>query len=267
LSETTRVAIVHVHEQSVSVYESFLDQIERIVELSPPTMPGELDRLHRGKSLSERGSSGRDDDDEYQRVAWRRRFYSDASADLVPILAARSINAIVLLGTPHIRELFEDVAPRSLIAKLIATAPGVPRLDARPAQILAGVRDLIDEHQRKSKLALATKLSEHGVVGLDDCLTKLQRGQLRTIFVPWDLRTDLFVELDTGWVASSPGQARALSGACNARVAPVGAVSKLVELADRHSTDVEFIRSGRSDSPSPSPFDAIQAVAGLPRWL
>jgi hypothetical protein len=56
-------------------------------------------------------------------------------------------------------------------------------------------------------------------------------------------------------VATSPGQARALSGANNARVAPVRARGKLIELADIHSTEVEFVRAGE-----------LSGVAGLPRW-
>ncbi len=266
LSETERVGVVYVHDQGMSVYESFLDEIERVVDLAPPTMPGELDRFQRSKTIhpahiADRGSSGFDDAKSH-RTSWRRRFYTDATADLMPILAARSIDAVLLLGSPSNRKLFEEVAPRSLLTKRIGEGPGLPQQDAHPAQLLAGLRELIDEHLRRRKRELLAKLSEHGVVGLDDCLTKLQRGQLQLLFIPWDLSTDLFIELDTGQVATSPRRARALSGANNARVAPVRARSKLVELADVHSTNVEFIRAGASNSP----LDAIKGVAGLPRW-
>lgn len=266
LSETRRVALVHVHDQGVCAYESFLDEIERIIELTPPTMPGADDRLHSSKTIhpayiADRGNSGYDDAESH-RAAWRRRFYVDAAAELVPTLAARSIDAVLLLGAAANRQLFEAVAPGSLLAKRIGAGPGLPRQDARPTQILAAVREQLDEHLRQRKLELLGKLRDHGVLGLDDCLTKLQRGQLQLLFVPWDLDSELFVELHTGQVATSPGQARALSGAGNARVTPVRARSKLVELADIHSTDVEFIRAGASQSP----FDAIRGVAGLPRW-
>lgn len=266
LSETRRVALVHVHDRGVSAYESFLDEIERIVELTPPTMPGVNDRLETSKTIHpahipDRGNSGHDDA-EAHRVAWRRRFYVDAAADLAAVLAARSIDEILLLGAPNNRQLFEAAAPSSLLNKLIGTGPGLPRQDARPTQILAAVRDQLDHHLRERKLELLAKVREHGVVGLDDCLTKLQRGQLQLLFVPWDLDGELFVELDTGQVATSPGQARALGGANNARIAPVRARSKLIELADVHSTAIEFIRAGAAKSP----FDAIRGVAGLPRW-
>jgi hypothetical protein len=266
LSETRRVALLHVHDQGVAAYESFLDDIERIVELTPPIMPGTDDRLHSSKTIhpahiADRGNSGYDDAESH-RVAWRRRFYVDASADLVPILAARSIESVLLLGAPHNLQMFEAVAPGSLLSKLIGTGPGLPQQDARPAQILAAVREQLDEQLRRRRLELLAKLSEHGVLGLEDCLTKLQRGQLQLLFVPWDLDAELFVESATGQVATSPGQARALSGANNARVAPVRARSKLVELADSFSTEIEFIRAGASKSP----FDAIRGVAGLPRW-
>jgi hypothetical protein len=266
LSETRRVALVHVHDQGVCAYESFLDEIERIVELTPPSMPGADDRLESSKTIhpahiADRGNSGYDDA-EAHRVAWRRRFYVDAAAELASALAARSIDDVLLLGAPNNRQLFEDVAPGSLLSKRIGAGPGLPRQDARPAQILAAVREQLDEHLRKRKLELLAKLSEHGVLGLDDCLTKLQRGQLQLLFVPWDLDGELFVEIDTGQVATSPGQARALSGASNARVTPVRARSKLIELADVHSTQIEFIRAGATKSP----FDAIRGVAGLPRW-
>jgi hypothetical protein len=246
LSETRRVGLVHVQDRGVSAHESFLDEIERIVELTPPSMPG-ADNVH---------------DAEAHRVAWRRRFYVDASAELWPLLSARAIDAVLLLGTPHNRQLFEAVAPGPLLDKLIGTGPGLPQSAARPAQILAAVREQLDEHLRRRKLELLDKFHEHGVIGLDDCLSKLQRGQLQLLFVPWDLDGELFVELATGQVATSPGQARALGGASNARVAPVRARSKLVELADLHATEIEFIRAGSASSP----FDSIRGVAGLPRW-
>lgn len=266
LSETDRSAIVHAHDRGVSVYEVFLAEIDHILELTPPSMPGEFDRLERSKTIhpahiADRGSAAFDDA-EHHRVAWRRRFYTDAAADLVPMLAARSVDTMLLIGTPPNRQLFGEVAPQALLARQIGEGPGLPQQDARPAQILASVRDLLDEHLHARKLALLAKLSEHGIVGIDDCLTRLQRGQLERLFVPWDLDRELFVELDTGQVATSPGQARALSGDGHSRVAPVRARGKLVELADRYSTQVEFVRAGASKSP----FDAIQGVAGLPRW-
>lgn len=257
LSETRRVALIHVHDQGVAAYESFLDEIEQITELMPPRMPGADDRLH----PAYRGNSG-DDDAESHRSAWRRRFYVDASAELVSILAERSIDAVLLLGAVPDVQLFESAAPASLLGKVIGAGPGLQQ-DARPAQILAAVREQLEDHFRQRKLELLAKLGVYGVLGLDDCLTRLQRGQLQLLFVPWELDGELFVELDTGQVASSPGQARALSGASNARVAPVRARSKLVELADLHSTTIEFIRAGASESP----FHAIRGVAGLPRWI
>lgn len=265
LSETRRVALIYVHDQGVCAYESFLDEIERIVELTPPSMPGADDRLETSKNvhpagIADRGTSGYDDA-EAHRVAWRRRFYVDAAAELVSILAAREIDEFLLLGTPNNRQLFEDAAPGSLLAKKIGVGPALPRQD-RPAQILAAVREQLDQHLQARKLELMAKLREHGVIGLDDCLMKLQRGQLQMLFVPWDLDGELFVEIDTGQVASSPGQARALAGAANARVAPVRARSKLIELADVYSTQIEFIRAGATKNP----FDAVRGVAGLPRW-
>ena len=266
LSETRRVGLVYVHDQGVCAYESFLDDIERIVELTPPSMPGGDDRLESSKTIhpahiADRGNSGYDDA-EAHRVAWRRRFYVDAAAELASNLAARSIDEMMLLGAPNNRQLFETVAPGSLLGKMIGSGPGLPKQDARPTQILAAVREQLDQHLRKRKLELLAKLQEHGVIGLDDCLTKLQRGQLQLLFVPWDLDGELFVELDTGQVASSPGQARALLAPLSARVTPVRARSKLIELADVHSTQIEFIRIGSTKSP----FDAVRGVAGLPRW-
>ncbi|MFO7564856.1 MAG: hypothetical protein R6X02_19585 [Enhygromyxa sp.] len=266
LSETRRVALLHVHDQGVGAYESFLGDIEQITELTPPIMPGEDDSLHSSKTvhpahIADRGNSGYDDA-ETHRIAWRRRFYVDASAELVPILAARSIDSVLLLGAPHNRQMFEAVAPSSLLAKVIGAGPGLPQQDARPPQILAAVREQLDEHLERRRGELLAKLTEHGVLGLEDCLAKLQRGQLQLLFVPWDLDGELFVELDTGQVATSPGQARALSGANNARISPVRARSKLVELADLYATEIEFIRGGGSRSP----FDAVRGVAGLPRW-
>jgi hypothetical protein len=246
LSETRRVAVVYVHDQGVSAHESFLDEIEQIVVLTSPTMP-DADGY---------------DDSEPQRLAWRRRFYVDAAAELVPLLAAHAIDAVLLLGTAHNRQLFMTVAPATLLDKVIGTGPALPQQSARPAQILAAVREQLDEHLRERKLELLAKLHEHGVTGLDDCLSKLQRGQLQLLFVPWDLEGELFVELETGHVASSPGQARALGGASNARVVPVPARSKLIELADLHSTEIEFVRAGSASSP----LDAIRGVAGIPRW-
>lgn len=266
LSETERVAVVHAHEHGVCFYEVFLGEIERVLDLRLPGLPHEDDRLQRSKTIhpahiADRGSSGFDDADAH-RVAWQRRFYADASADLLPILALRSIDAVLLIGAAQNRQLFEDAAPQPLTAKLIGAGPGLPQQDARPAQLLDAVRELIDEHIDRRKAGALARLQAHAVIGLDDCLTKLQRGQLELLFVPWDLDGELFVEQASGQVASSPGQARALSAAAEVEVTPSPARTKLIELADLYSTTVEFVRAGGSNSP----FDAVKGVAGVPRW-
>ena len=266
LSETERVAVIYVHEHGVSVYELFLNEIERVLELAPPAVPKQEDRLQRGKSIhpahiADRGSSGFDDAEDH-RIAWRRRFYTDAAADLLPVVAARSIDAVLLLGAPNNVRMFEEVAPPPLHAKLIGRGPGLPQQAARPAQILAAVREQIENHIQQRKAEKLARLQEHSVLGLDDCLAKLQAGQLELIFVPWDLDGELFVEHDGKRVATSSGQARALSADPNVAISSAPARDTLIELADRYSTDIEFIRTGRSASP----FDAIQGVAGIPRW-
>jgi hypothetical protein len=266
LSETERVGVIHVHDHGVTLHEVFLAEIERVLDLTPPTMPGEDDHLQTSKNIhpahvADRGGAGYDDA-EAHRVAWRRRFYVDAAVDLLAILTARSIAAVILIGTPGNRQLFNEVAPAPLTSLVIGTGPGLPQQDARPPQILDAVRETIDDYIRRRKLARLEKLQEQPVLGLDDCLTRLQRGQLELLFVPWDLDGELFVELASGQVATSPGQARALSGSTDAAVEPVPARTKLLELADAYSTSVEFIRRAASASP----FDAIRGVAGVLRW-
>lgn len=262
LAQTERLALVHLHARGVSVHELFLGEIERVVELSPPSMPAPLERRRR--------SPTRPNAPERRPVAWRRRFYADASADLVPIFQARAIPTMVLLGEPPDRRLFTQVAPPTLCATLLGEGPGLPQRDASPAQILAAVREQLDALLRARQRERLAQVRAHGVLGLDDCLTQLQRGQLERLFVPWDLDRDLFVELDTGQVATSPGRARAASKDHHGRVTRVRAQTTLIELADRYSTRLELFRPAATGSPLDPGFSeatGIAGVAGLPRWL
>lgn len=266
LSETTRVGVIHVHDQGVRLYEVFLDEIEPVLDLTPPEVPGEDDHLQISKTIhpahiADRGSSGRDDADAHL-YEWRRRFYEDAANDLLPILDTRRIDDVLVLGTAKNRQLFGNLAPARLRNRQFAEAPSLPQQDARPARILAAVREHINNHVLRRRADLMQALQERPVLGLDDCLTKLQQGALELLFIPWDLDATLYEARETGHVASTPGQARALSPSPDVPVIASPARSKLIELADAHATDIQFTRSGASDSP----FDAVKGVAGVPRW-
>jgi hypothetical protein len=251
MGESERVGIIDVHEHDVALYETFLGEIEHVMTVAQPAMPGE----------HERGGSSHDDA-EGHRVAWRHRFYVEVAEALEPMMAQREMVSMVLIGAPSDRYPFAEAVSRALRDKIFATGPALPRHDASPSEILAAVKEQIADHLRERRLVRIQQLPEHGVLGLSACLGKLQRGQLERLFVPWNLDAEIYVETETGYVGATPGQALAHSRSKDGRVRPAPAREELVRLADAYGATVEFTHTGASRSP----FEEVQGVAGLLRW-
>jgi len=267
LSEALRTGVVHVHGRGAELFELFLGEITRLRSFDPATVPGTFDRLERSKPVhpahvADRGGSSYDDAADHE-AAWQRGFMREVATKLRVEFDSRGLEAMVVIGTPNGRQPFEEVMPEALRAKLIGVGPGLPQQHAGPAQILDAVTPLIDEEIDRRRVAQLEQIQDEGILGLADCLQRLHRGQLELLLVPWDLDAELHVEAETGVVATTPGQARTLSGRSDAEVEAVDAREQLVALADTSGCQIEFTRVGASTSP----FDEVQGVAGIARWL
>lgn len=265
-SQTLRVGALHPHDAGVEVFEFFMNEAARIAEFDISPVPGAFDRLPRSKPVHpaptpDRGGSSYDDAAEH-RKAWRAREYGALVEPIEQLLDEREVDLIVTFGSTKHRPLLDrHLAPR-LGARFDGEAGNsLPVSPADERRLLDGLARFVNDAVARRAASQLTEISERGVLGLPACLEALQRGQLETLVVPWDLDEQVFVEEATGQVAQTARQA-ATGEIDGRRVHAVAARGKLVELAQAHATQVSFTRVGYSNSP----FDEVKGVAGLPRW-
>lgn len=164
-----------------------------------------------------RGGSGRDDF-EARKDAWTERFVSDVIEQIALVVAARGGTRLVLLGETRQRRDVEAALPAPLKTALLASGPAPVDPDLATSRWVEPLSELIRTARHGEDELILAEIEQHGVVGVQEVLDALQKGDLQLVAVPADVDVDVVHCLGTDWLAASEEEAR--------RVCPDGPIDR-----------------------------------------
>jgi release factor family 10 len=264
IDEYARHAVVLLDQAKWHFYEVYLGEIKEVadafMELPSDHLrkdePRPAQRFEQGVVL--RGGAG---GDRFKRhiEASVQRFYKRAASVLEGLVAARDIDALILMGPREDTHLFENCLPRALRQRVLGHVPSLSKPAPSAGEVLQKVEPVIEEKMQATELKLLDEIRDVGRWGLSAVLEALQMGRLHLLVAPWNLKGNvlrcaggLVVEDQRAAEAFCPGQS----------VQPVALRDVLVDLANSHGARLEFVH-GAAESRLLREFSGL---AGLSRW-
>ena len=265
LDQKERYAVVYAGSERVRVFEAFLGQIAEVGEFEREADAEAWRPLRQarrspalGAGVAARGGADVDGFRDRMREA-TVRLYRALMPQLEKALEERSIDRLVLAGTPEPLAAFKEALTPGLTKRLAGEVPPPSDPDADAHAWLPAVREVIDRAEEEHELRLLDEVRESGVSGLHETLSLLQEHRLRTVVAPWLLDQRVFRAAD-GRVAASAEEAAVLSP--GQEVAEVPLLEVLPDLTKATGTVLEFV-AGPAEERLKAEFGGL---AGLKRF-
>jgi hypothetical protein len=245
LDQRRRCATICLDRRRVRVFEVFLGEIELLIERSRVRPPDVDDSLEPAKQVHpayvpSRDSASKDRADRHL-DEWRAGLYRQTAAEVRALLRVWEIDSVILMGNEKHVSAFIDACPAEIRERIVARLPACGRTDASRGEVLAHVREAIDEADARRDEALLRHIEESGLVGLEDTLRALQLGQLSTVAAAWDLQDLLRADADTAQIV--PGGDQLPAGRLDDRSARL----LLPRLAAQQGTELVFLPGAAGD--------------------
>jgi peptide subunit release factor 1 (eRF1) len=264
LDENERVGVVFLDSQKWRMFEVFLGEIEELPGAFRAVSTQDWSRLSQdskgrryGAGPSSRAAANTDRFERRMDV-WTHRFYKQMVGVLEQTVSERNIQRLLLVGQKAEVQVFQEMLPRSLREKLLATLPSLPTPLTQAGEVLGLVQSVLEPLQRERENRLLDELAERGVAGLDQTLELLQQGGLHLLVAPWNPQGRVYRAPD-GWVGAS-AQGAAAHGA--SQIEEVELKQVLPELAASYGTRLEFVCGPAEERLH----RAFGGLAGLSRW-
>ncbi|GEM82781.1 VLRF1 family aeRF1-type release factor [Meiothermus hypogaeus] len=264
LDEYDRVGVVYLDSEKWRMFEVYLGEIEELPGAFRAVPTQEWNRLTQdssGRRYSQGGihrAAANTDRFERRLDAWTHRFYKRLAGLLEQTLNERNIQRLVLMGPKVEVQVFNELLPRRLRERVLATLPSLPTPLTQAGEVLKRVQEVLEPLERERENRLLDELAEHGVTGLDHTLELLQQGGLHLLVAPWNPQGKVYRAPD-GWVGGSMEGAVAHGAG---RIEDVELRQVLPELAATYGTRLEFVRGPAEERL----IKAFGGLAGLPRW-
>jgi rubrerythrin len=185
------------------------------------------------------------------------RLCREAAQQAAAFFPAKDLAAIFLLGPDKLTTAMEAKFPRIFRLPIVRIDQEIARLT--PAALLGHLAPRVSDWEREHQKTLVHAISgnERGTIrGLDETLTQLQRGQVRTLVLAWDFDVAIHQCRECSW-----------KGRCADRVCPVceGQTGEstlrdlLPEILLKHTVELEIV-SGEAA-------ERLMQMGGMAGWL
>jgi hypothetical protein len=264
LDEYERVGVVFLDSEKWRMFEVFLGEIEELPGAFRAVSTQDWSRLSQDSKGRRYGagpaSRAAANTDRFERRmdVWTHRFYKQMVGVLEQTVSERNIQRLLLVGQKAEVQVFQELLPRHLREKVLATLPSLPTPLTQAGEVLGLVQNVLEPLQRERENRLLDELAERGVAGLDQTLELLQQGRLHLLVAPWNPQ-DRVYRAPNGWVGAS-AQGAAAHGA--SQIEEVELKQVLPELAASYGTRLEFVRGPAEERLH----RAFGGLAGLSRW-
>jgi hypothetical protein len=166
---------------------------------------------------------------------------------------------LLVLGPERDRHLMLSSMPAEITRSVSALLPGNSGDAPSPHEVLELVQGELERIHARDAAELLDNIAEHGVRGLQSCLTALQEGRLYRLVVPASLDAKVYVDPQTRYVSAKKHQAFQLSDDAPEQF---DLSSSLPELGERWGAEVEFV-SGEQER---RVLEEFEGMGGLARW-
>jgi hypothetical protein len=149
--------------------------------------------------------------------------------------------------------------PTEIAHSVCSLLPGNSGVVPSPHEVVALVRGEIERIHAQDATDLLDSIAEHGVRGLQSCLTALQEGRLYRLAVPASLDAKVWVDPQTKYVSAKKQQAAQLSDEAPQQC---DLSSSLPELVETWGAELEFVSGERERRV----LEEFGGMGGLTRW-
>jgi hypothetical protein len=154
--------------------------------------------------------------------------------------------AILVIGEDRLSRPIKDAVPQEMRPKMILIEEDFAWMTER--ELEQRLEPIIEDWERKQQAELVNEFlaSERGTVsGIEETLSQLQRGSIRTVLLPRDLEVDLKQCLKCGWTERS---ADPVCSACGGERRTVTLREILPGLAKTHKAEIQVVSGETSEA-------------------
>lgn len=194
---------------------------------------------------------------EHRVEAQYKRLCREAASDVERLCHSEQLDMIFVVGSKRLAQPFEASLAKGVRARVVSIEADLGQL---PLSKLQGrLKSKIAASQENRQLALVKELANdgrHSVLGIDETLTQLQKGKLRTLVLPRHLNGTLHECIECGWMNRS---ADPVCPACGRELRSADLRDALFASARQANTDISVVAGGAENK--------LTELGGIGGWL